>query len=353
MVDYSYQKKAAKVVLKNTLDKKYLASVLAACPSSGKTTISHMIINDYLKKYPNARIAIFTEGQNTLKIQYLEELRNPNVDISFTFGGFKSDAQVRVGIPQSISHLKWNKIDLLIIDEAHNWFLAPTVQSIIGKLNPNHKILLTGSPTKYNLHNQHLSARKFGMYYISADDLQKQGVFSAANLDVYKVIDKKDPINTIKKAIECARKEKVDLSKIMVACPSIAYAKVVSKCLSNKGYKISLSTSEDIKSEDEIVKFKNNETNALIVVNKGILGFNDKNITALFDLKSSSNVDMSYQLFARILRKHPKSIKKNYIRISDKDHNKQVLMLHKMIALMDRNIFKEFNGKNLKMEFSF
>ena len=349
-IDYSYQSKAATQVLKNALNNKFLASVLAACPSSGKSTISHIIINQYVQMYPSAKIVVLTEGQNTLKIQYLEELKSPNVKINFTFGLFGSNSQVQVGLPQSINNLKWDNIDLLISDEAHNWYLAPTVQKIVSRLKPTNTILMTGSPTKYNAHNQNTTSRKFGMHYISAEDLKKQGVFSTADLDVVKVENKKDPIQTIKGVLIHANKEKINTDKIMVACPNIRYARVVSTYLNGIGRTVSLSTSEDVRSDLEISRFKNGETDTLVVVNKGILGFNDKNMTALFDLKSSSNVDTSYQLFARILRIHPNKVKKSYIRVSDNDYNNQVLMLHKMMALMKTEIFKGFTGKNLKME---
>ena len=350
MIDYSYQSKAANQVLKNSLNSKFLASVLAACPSSGKTTISHLIINQYVQSNRSARIVVLTEGQNTLKIQYLEELKSPNVELNFTFGPFGSDAQVQVGLPQSIDKLNLKNIDLLIVDEAHNFYLAPTVQKIVKDLKPKHQILMTGSPTKYNAHNQDTFGRKFGMYYISAEELKKQGVFSTADLDVVRIENKKDPIQTIKGVLSHANKEKINTDKIMVACPNIRYARVVSTYLNGIGRTVSLSTSEDVRSDLEISRFKNGETDTLVVVNKGILGFNDKNMTALFDLKSSSNVDTSYQLFARILRIHPNNIKKSYIRVSDSDYNKQVIMLHKMMALMKTEIFKGFTGKNLTME---
>ena len=138
----------------------------------------------------------------------------------------------------------------------------------------------------------------------------------------------------------------------MVACPSIAYAVEVTRALQMTGYTVALSTSKNDQDDAEIARFKSGEANALIVVGKGILGFNDPNITALFDFKSSDNLDSSYQLFARVLRKHPKSVVKSYYRVADKDYNKQVLTLHKMLGLMKEEIFTGFTGKNLKLNIS-
>ena len=347
--DYSYQPKAAEIVLKNLLSGKYIASVLAACPGAGKTTISQMVLNKYIAMSSTAKVVVLTEGQGVLKSQYLDELQGAHIPINFTFGGFESDAQVRVGLPQSIGRLAWEQIDLLVVDEAHNFYFADTVQAIIKKLNPKHIMLMTGSPTKFNLHNLK-NETKYGIHYISAELLQRQGVFSAVNMDVIRVADKKNAKITTARALNFATAKGDDLSKIMIACPSIAYATEVAVVLKEFGYIVALSTSKNDQEDQEIRNFKSGQANALIVVGKGILGFNDSNITALFDFKGSDNVDSAYQLFARVLRKHAKGVVKSYYRIADKDFNKQVLTLHKILGLMKTEIFTGFTGKNLKLE---
>lgn len=348
-IDFSYQIKAATKVLNDALSNKYIASVLAACPNAGKTTISHHIINLALAKNPESRIVVLTEGQNTLKSQYLSELESPNIPINFTFGAFDSKAQVRVGLPQSIGQLDWTEIDLLIVDEAHNFYLAPMVQDIIKSLKPKAQILMTGSPTKYNMHNQtHFT--KYAMYYIAAEELQEFGVFSNVDVDVVRTQDKKNATEAIKSCMQAAYRNNDDMSKIMIACPSIGYAQTVATFMRMLGRKVSLSTSKHDNDDEAIRQFKADETDVLIVVNKGVLGFNDKRITLLFDMRSTSNLDASYQLFARVLRTHPDGVTKTYYRLADKDYNQQVLTLHKMCALMKREIFMGYNGKNLKLE---
>lgn len=350
-IDFGYQIKAAEKVLTDAMSDKFIASILAACPNAGKTTISHHIINMALSLNPKMKIVVLTEGQKTLKNQYLSELQNPNIPINFTFGSFDSNAQVRVGIPQSISQLDWNEIDLLIVDEAQNFYHALTVQTIIKKFNVKHQILLTGSPTKYTLHNKMPYLKKYAMYYISAEELKDLGVFSGVDIDVVKISNKKDPTATIQSCIERAYKNNDNLSKIMIACPSIKYAGAVSEYMKSLGRKVSLSTSKNDPDDKEINQFKAGETDVLVVVNKGVLGFNDKNITILFDLRTTMNLDVTYQLFARVLRTHPvEGVRKAYYRIADEDYNRQVMFLHKMIGLMRKDIFSQSTGKNIKLE---
>lgn len=352
-MDYSYQIQAANALFQNILNKDYIAAVLAACPSSGKTTISHMVINKYLKMFPKANVVVLTEGQVTLKNQYLQELISPNISIDFTFGEFGSGAQVQVGIPQSIHNLQITNIDLLVVDECHRYYLEKTDQKIIKKYNVKHQLIMTGSPTKFNLHNQTYK-KKYSMYYIAAEELQKYGVFSGVDVDVAKITCKKNATQTIHEVLKHATRKGYDLSKIMVACPTINYAHAVSQELSVLGYNVSASTSDKDKDSLEIQKFKNGDTNALVIVGRGKLGFNDKKLTFLADLRSSSDLDTSYQLFARVLRTHPKDIRKAYCRIAELDNfNKQAFTLHQMIALMKRKIFMGFNGRNLKIDLGF
>jgi superfamily II DNA or RNA helicase len=358
-MDYTYQIEAADITISNVLSNDYLASILAACPGSGKTTVSHIVINKYINMFPKARILVLTEGQSVLTSQYLSELESPNVPINFTYGPIGSDVQVEVGIPQGIKKCRHSEYDLLIVDEAHNYYLEQMVQGIVTDLKFKHKILMTGSPTKYNKHNADVMwdfssnpKKPYGIHYIAAEDLIHRGIFSHVNMDVAKVPNRKDPVNAIDNLMVHARNQSYNLSKIMIACPNITYAKKVANRLTEVyGKRVSLSTSKNDVDGKEIERFKAGITNVLIVVGRGILGFNDKNMTALFDMRSSANLDASYQLFARVLRVHPNKVDKAYIRLSDaSNYNDQVLTLHKIGALMDRETFMNFTGKNLKLE---
>jgi len=347
--DYTYQITAANKVLQNAFSKRFKASILAVAPGGGKTTISHHIINKYVSINPSAKILVLTEGQNTLKNQYLQELESPNIEMNVSFGHLNNtDAQVRVGIPQSIGQLDWTSVDLLIVDEAHNFYLEPMVQDIIKKLQPKHQILMTGSPTKYNAINE--KAQEYAMYYISAEELTEKGVYNSVDFDVAKT-NPKNPVEAYKAVAAKAKANRDNMSKLMIACPTIAYAKTLATYLQTQGRKVSLSTSKNDPDDVEIAKFKANESDTLIVVGKGILGFNDSYITTLIDMRSSSNVDASFQLFARVLRKHPQGVRKTYYRIADgKNYNRQVLFLHKMVALMKKEIYTQYNGNNLRLD---
>ena len=345
---YDYQSIAADKVLENLYSGKFIASGLFSIPGSGKTTMSFHILNKYLYEHPKAQVVVLTHGQNTLKLQYLEDLKNPNIPIDFTFGTFDDKAQVLVGLPQSLKKIiNIPKIDLLVIDEAHEYYGAAMVQNFISNRNIKNIILLTGSPSQFNLHNQ-INVSKYGTHYIAGSDLQDLGVFSEVDMDLV-VTSSVSIREQLKLAFNKLDDKKADRSKVMIAVKSINDANNANIYLKAIGRKVSLSTSENDSDNEELDKFKSGVTNTLIVVKKGILGFSDNMITALIDLRESQDVEINFQLMARILRVHPKITPKTYLKLSKKN-NDGVIMLEKMLALMSRDIYTKYNGKNLTVE---
>lgn len=348
---YSYQPKAAKAILNMALSQKFIASVLAAAPGSGKSTIIIHVLNDFFKSNPNASAVILTHNQNILKLQMLENFENPNVDINFTFGTFGSNVQVEVGIPSNASQI--SKVDLLIVDEAHQYYWEPMVDMIVDKFKPKYQILMTGSPSyfiRYNnaVTNSTKTTPKFGMYYIAANDLMS-GVFSPIDLEVVR-FDGGELIDKIKAVFRKSKDQKHNMSKIMWACKDVQEAKAVSYYLKHEFKRnVFMSTAENDTDNEQIEGFKASKDGILIVVNKGILGFSDTTITALVDFKCSSDLDTRNQFFARGLRVHPQKIKKVYISVSNtKNWNKEGKILHQMVSLMDREIFTKYDGTPLK-----
>ncbi len=352
MADYSYQEHSANKIFKDATGLLPRTAVLAGTPGCGKTVISQITINKYLEKYPNARILVLTHGQNLLKNQYLDCLDNPFVDINFNYGVFKDNTQVKIGLPQGINKLDWDSVDLLIVDECHEFYLKKMVQDIIKKLKPKHQILLTGSPSEFNRLKK--EGKNYAITYISGEELVSNNIFAAVDMDVVSVKFKKNTREVISTMFSHAKKDGQDLSKIMIAVKTISEAKNVAFYLRSIGRKVALSTCENDRKSIAVRDFKNNQYDTLVVVQRGILGFSDNNVTGLFDLRCSPDVDISNQLFARVLRKHPQNIRKFYYRCGvkgTKDFNKQVVMLHKIKSMMRKDIFKGYDGTNMSVEY--
>lgn len=344
---YSYQSKAAKAVLNMALSQKFHAAVLAAAPGAGKSTIIVHVLNDFFNKHPNKKVVILTHNQNILKDQMLDGFVDYNVKPEFTFGELGSDSQVEAGIPANASAI--TQMDMLVFDEAHQYYWEAMVDKIVEKHNPSYTVLMTGSPSYYVRYNKLAStknAKQFGMYFIAANELVDLKVFSPIDIDSVKY-DGSSNIDKIKTVFRHARQNRYNMTKVMWACKTIDEAKAVAYYLKNEfNLSVFMSTSENDMDNLQIQEFKKASNGVLIVVNKGILGFSDNSITALVDFKCSSDLDTRNQFFARGLRRHKTGMRKAYISVVEsKSWEKEGRILHQMVSLMDRSVFINYTGE--------
>ena len=71
------------------------------------------------------------------------------MDVDFTYCiDFDPQKQVHICLPNSESKIN-GKYDFLIVDEAHENYLAERVQRIITNVKPTKQLLLTGTPSKF------------------------------------------------------------------------------------------------------------------------------------------------------------------------------------------------------------
>ena len=189
------------------------------------------------------------------------------------------------------------------------------------------------------------------MYYISGQEMQEREVFSGVDMGVVKT-DKKDVVGRFCDMWNHALRNGKNLNKVMIAVKTIDEAIELNKYLSGVWNRtVGFSTSENDKDSKIIKEFKAGRLDALIVVNRGILGFSDNYVTGMFDLRCSQNPEVANQLFARVLRVHPEDVFKFYYRFaSSKNFNREVINLHKIKALLRRDIFTTYNGKNMNVE---
>jgi hypothetical protein len=137
----------------------------------------------------------------------------------------------------------------------------------------------------------------------------------------------------------------------MIAVSSIQDGIAAQRFLASLGRKVVLSTSKNDEDSVGIAKFKDGEYDALVAVNRGVLGFSDSKVSGLFDLRCSPDLDVSVQLFARVLRKHPLGIKKFYYRTANKkNYMNQAKICAAIKGFMDSKVFQNYDGKNLTVK---
>jgi hypothetical protein len=138
------------------------------------------------------------------------------------------------------------------------------------------------------------------------------------------------------------------LRKTMFACKSQLQATQIKKYFDAIGIKSALSISDIDTDSIGIERFKK-ETDCLIliVVGRGILGFNYTRLVNIVDMSTSQNIDRIYQLFCRVVRKHPDGDKKLFFKIAPKDKSDYYkYIMTGVLALSSEEFFCKFNGKN-------
>lgn len=355
--------------------------VIAAAPSSGKT----FMITEFIKSNPKNTFLVLTHGTTILKDQWQKEFKLANIKAATTLGISK----VTYGLPQGMhrKQLKNHKIDYLVIDEAHEFTFAKNgmVQKVIKNLNPNKIIYLTGTPSKFIkrdykpivipastlIEQGYVSDLYVGMVSTDAKLLEKdynnkgdttnKGDFKLENsvdidldnllLAIHKRLKETNAFKgspNARKLVNWAPTLGV-LNKTMIACNSIKQCEKVKEYFIKHNVEVITSESHSDPESLKVQEFIDNEhIKILVVVNRGILGFNLPELVNVVDLTCSRNIDRIYQLYARVMRKNENYSQKYFFKFSP--HNHMVLMKFYMeasLSLLFKEFISKYNGKNL------
>ena len=366
--------------------------VLAACPGAGKTIMSLTVISDYIKANPTAKILVMPHGTIVLRNQYLNAMQNcfshllPLTTTIETASDFNTDAQIVIALPQTLSSadLANANFDLVIVDEAHQRYLGDQSQAIISTINPKHQLLLTGTPSKFIFENDKAAANNkpesFEIVAVALQDIKH--VMAPLQVEVcsseYKVGNKDynqdgevidtavnkqfNNRNKTYKTTEMIVKglfEKLQHTpfnpnlphKFMIMAKSIEQATHIQNKLTKMGYTNISSNSENDADNLNIDKFRNsNDYQFLVVVQRGILGFDDSNISAVIDMSGTVNLDRMYQAMARVVRKSQDNRFKLYIKMAANGDEITVEytnhVVNAMLCLTIEEYILNFNGNN-------
>lgn len=352
--------------------------VLAACPSAGKTIMSIYSIEEYLSENPGAHVLVLTHGTTILRTQYHQVLDEVHPDFTYNlverFKDYDPKKQVNVCLPQTVCGRILPHIDLLVVDEAHQFYFADMVQDIIKLVRPSKQLLLTGTPSPFILRNYKVIAIPLLTIYdegMTADvrveiatssydfdvvrdynsEKELKGEIDIRGIDTKKTLDELLSKVLAKISDDKARTwtdALTALRKTMFACKSQKQAMQVQQYFMQIGIKSALSISDIDSDSSEIQRFTTDDNClVLIVVGRGILGFNYTRLVNIVDMSTSQNIDRIYQLFCRVVRKHPDGLKKLFFKIAPKDKaDYYKYIMTGVLALSSEEFFLKFNGKN-------
>jgi len=361
-------------------------TVLAACPSAGKTLMTIYMMEEWLHQNPNSKIMVLAHGTTILRTQFHDVLKETKPNFTYNlvekFTQYDVTADVNICLPQTLAGNVLDKIDLLIVDEAHQFYFAEKMmKEIIKQAKPKKQLLLTGTPSPFirkgfkiipitlnTIFDEGMISDLFveiatssytidPMTDFNRDDELKTGVYikeseTKKTLDdlISKIVDRLKSIkdnpyqNLLPEWLPTLKK----LQKTMIACRSQHQAMQVKSYFDKIGVTSALSISDIDYDSKEIERFKNeSDCLILIVVGRGILGFNYPELVNVVDMTTSQNVDRIYQLLCRVIRKHPEGHKKLFFKVAPNIHSDYYkYIMTAVLSLADETFFTKFNGKN-------
>lgn len=357
--------------------------VLALCPGGGKTEIAIDIIRRYLLLNPNKKVLVLTHSTNVLLDNFVDRLNS--IDVDFTYSTtFDPNSDVHITIPQHNN--KINKhYGLLIVDEAHQNYFADRIQDIISIIKPDKEVLLTGTPSKfikdggYNIYvfplnelpEQNLPKLQIELVasnYNWEDEEEVNVGFQFTQKETQVTLDNiiVELIKRVRLKIEAEQvnnpnlitkfKHKLlnwsetykKLGKTLIVCRRIEQANLINNILLEKGVNSAVSDSRSDIDSSIITKFKNNEYDVLVVIDRARLGYSDDNLYNIIDMSGTLNPDIIYQMYSRVLRGTP-DMHKMYLKVtSQKPAVMDITTACVSAALMlsDRQYLSVFDGTN-------
>lgn len=392
-----YQRKILRTLLSDLLASEE-PLVLAAAPGAGKTDMSIALLEDFCTRFPKSRVLVLAHGTRVLRTQYYDRVveRRASFSCDLIEEGSQlasSSAQVIVSLPQTIYRQSdLPQFDLLVVDEAHEYYLpekgvreAGMVPEMVRQTKPKYQLLMTGSPSKF-------IALKYPLRSVTLHEIVKQGAAQFPLIELstspyhprhedytdngfisptYRFLEK-DTVVTLEKVVETLGQRlhsplrtkpgewwarpadrflpPRELGKTMWVCNSQEQASQVQQLLEKRGIGTALSTSDTDADSKEIENFRREaDRRVLVVVRRGILGFDMPELENIVDMSLMKDVDTLFQLLCRLTRLHPRVRNKFFLKVVPTGHDLSTrALMAAAISLSTNPWFTEYNRRNLR-----
>lgn len=360
--------------------------VLAGAPGSGKTEMAFAVIRRALAAGLASRVLVLAHGTTVLRRQFADravaEFGAEMVHEVTSKATAPPGALVLVALPQSLHRREsLPSCALVIVDEAHEFYDAKMAKRVIRSVGAESVALLTGSPSKF-------IARGLPLHSIALYDVMRECPEAVCDPDIELVAsdflipyDRYNADGEVQKGFRFGKaqaKSTLDglltkmvahlprrkgnaapgwhetieaMGKTIVACRSVALARQTADYFRRRGVTAGLSTHEDDEGSKEIERFKDDASMPLlIVVRRGVLGFNFTGLINLVDMTGTVNIDRIFQMFARVVRPHPTKpkTKKRFVKIAPKGEMEEYTrdVVGAALQLGRKETFEVYNGGN-------
>lgn len=344
--------------------------IIAFCTGGGKTHTARKIIVNLMNNY---RCLVLTHNQTILRDNFAKQFVDGKYVVEYqgTQDLLKAQkARVVIGIPsglyKQIHHL--GKFDYVMIDEAHQYIskectMFKTIQKHLGIIPT---ILLTASHYCFNdsKYVKHLYAREQALLDGVISDVEVQLI----RTDWHPRKDSFDKNSNLKQNVTIPDVYGIEvcdemairiedgnyLKKSIIACHNTETANKVFEYFEQRYEgKVLLSHSQN---DSDATAFKDfqekDEYRILIVVNRGIIGFDCPQLECIFDLTLSKNIARIEQLLGRIIRQY--DVDKIYYRIAPTvDLLNHTIVMNSVLALSIEENNREFDGSKTSLKIIF
>ena len=343
--------------------------ILAGCVAAGKTTMANKIMGKYSK------VLVLAHGQDILRSQFAESTREftDNVHIIKKANQYTNKIRnlkrgVIVTLPQTIKNIKnLGDFDLIIVDEAHQFYLAEMCQSIFKRLPKAKQLLLSATP--FTLRSLNIVEHSFTL-----DRALDIGIMSNVTMEImtscynYNLLDytqdatlkesvatkitKKETDLTmgsvLSALISSVSKKPTKLDKTIIVASSIRQSDYIASFLKKVKIESLVSHSKgDISSENINLFKKSKNISVLIVVGRARLGFNMPELVNMVDMSGTLNPALLYQMLGRVTRVHPKGKKKRFIKLTPNNlHNYTYAVMCITAGLCYEDFFQSYSPEN-------
>jgi superfamily II DNA or RNA helicase len=347
---------------------KYLPYViLAGCVGAGKTTMANRIMQNYKK------VLVLAHGQDVLRTQFAETAQKFSDSVHIIKKGNQFTNKIRklkkgivITLPQTIKNIEdLGDFDLIVADEAHQFYLAEMVQNICDRLPKAKRLLLSATP--FTLRSLDLPEHSFTL-----DRALDIGIMSNASMEVMtscynynladytqdaslkKEIDTKITKKETEQTMDAVLKALVTsvaetkLDKTIIVASGIHQANYIASYLKKSKIEALVSHSKEDVSSERITLFKKSKSiSVLVVVGRAKLGFDMPELVNMVDMSGTLNPALLYQMLGRVTRVHPKGKKKRFIKLTPSNlHKYSYAVMCITAGLCQEDFFKHYAPEN-------
>jgi superfamily II DNA or RNA helicase len=356
--------------------------VLSMGTSGGKTLTTILMLELFYSNPKNKgkKTLLIPSDKVILRDNFSIELQKFNPSFSWCVSTNKTELEkclsdknldVLVVLPQTIigNYHLLKRLHNFILDESHQWYFKPTIQTILSVTKPKQQFLLTGTPSKFNSKKD-----KFDFMYVPIMEMYRLGKVSNVKIEVVSSeydLSFKDFTNLGE--VDESKLTKVEtlksfdnmfdnmlqmiggidnLEKTIIFCRSISQSDIIfgrlSKIKELKG-KVLISHSEGDRDSKHFETFRSDiETKILVVVGRGRLGYNFPNLCNVIDFTMGVNIDTLLQMYGRLLRIPTNGVElnKTYYKVVPKNLQYYYSsVVECMLRLTDIPFYSTYEGK--------